>query len=217
MKLEKTLEPMFRQTIEELNSQPTGTVHYYLSERFGLEITGTASTWHHLNRTLELDALCEHFNALEVNNWDSNAAYGLSTEGEAYLKSVGAEIKESWNTYNWSNNFDVVMQGSMVDIDGEPYVLLQCHHGGDVRGNYSDAKLFKLSLYMEDYFLYSDEVYGEYFEGLEDGFDVTSGEGAVLQSSGNDITDEMKALIIEKHGLSSKNNSLTLDAVASQF
>ena len=52
-------------------------------------------------------------------------------------------------------------------MDGEPYLLLQIHGGCDVRGGYTDAKLFKPSddwmihPYLREY-IYSDEIEEEY-------------------------------------------------------
>jgi len=208
-----------KKTIESLNNEPSGYVEYYFSERHGLEITGTASMWHHLNNALELDEVCHEFNSMDVDNWDSEVAYGLSNEGEQYLNYIGAKFEKTWNTYNWDNNFDAVLQGCNLTINDEDYVLIQYHGGADVRGGYTDAKLFKIDNYLEDYFIYEDGVYGEYFEELEDGFDVCSREGgAVLQSSGcTEISEEMKELIIAKHGLSEKNNSIIVNTSSSEF
>jgi hypothetical protein len=42
-------------------------------------------------------------------------------------------------------------------MDGEPYLLLQIHGGADVRGGYTDAKLFKprddwqIHSYLQEY------------------------------------------------------------------
>ena len=50
----------------------------------------------------------------------------------------------SFNSYNYDSNLSQVIQGTWGEFDGEPYVLLQVHQGCDVRGGYTDAKLFKI-------------------------------------------------------------------------
>ena len=42
-----------------------------------------------------------------------------------------------------------MLQGSYLDINGESYLLLQIHNGADVRGGYTNAKLFKMENFQE--------------------------------------------------------------------
>ena len=37
------------------------------------------------------------------------------------------------------------LQGANLTINNEEYILIQIHNGADVRGGYTDAKLFKLN------------------------------------------------------------------------
>lgn len=114
----------------------------------------TISVYHHLTKRLDLDAVCEQFNRMKCDDWDGEF-YGVSARQQAWLDSHGFTESErgSFNTYNWSSNFSQVLQGTFVQSeDGTEYVLLQIHGGCDVRGGYTDAKLFRFN----DYFLYED-------------------------------------------------------------
>lgn len=205
-------------TIEDLNKKPSGIIEISYSERWGIEIYAYNSMWHHLNATLELDDICIEFNNMPVDDWESDLAYGLSKAGEEFLLASGAEFENPWNTYNWENNFDEILQGCNLDIDGESYVLIQYHGGCDVRGGYTDAKLFKISDWYKDYFLYHDTVYGPYFEELNEGFDVSSGNGVVTQSTGyQSISDDFKEFIKNHYNLSEENDSITIKAFANEF
>lgn len=117
---------------------------------WGTEIS--VSVYHHLNATLDLDKLCQRFNAMPCDDWGSDQAYGISETQEFWLQRQGFEFTgQPWNTYNWDNNFDQILQGSNLERDGDRYVLIQIHGGCDVRSGYTDAKLFKI--FDEDYFL----------------------------------------------------------------
>ena len=47
-----------------------------------------------------------------------------------------------------------------LEIDGEDYVLLQVHGGADVRGGYTDARLFTFKHYAEPQAFGAVDVYG---------------------------------------------------------
>ena len=78
------------------------------------------------------------------------------------------ESKHEFNTYNGGSDLSQVLQGAWLeDADGDTYLLLQIHGGCDVRGGYTDAKLFKTSddwvihPYIQDY-IDSCEIEEEY-------------------------------------------------------
>ena len=98
----------------------------------------SVSVYHHLNACLEEDQLCHQFDP-EDPRWLED--HGLFPESEA------------WNTYNWDNNFDQVLQGQNLTED---YVLLQIHGGCDVRSGYTEPRLFHIRDWMSDYFLLDD-------------------------------------------------------------
>ena len=147
------------------------------------DLVPTVSLYHHLIDTLDLDDVCNKFNKLACNNWDSDKAYGLSTDQEAWLTKRGYTIGDTWNSYNSETNLSQVVQGANVNIAGDEsnfeypdYILLQVHQGADVRGGYTDAKLFRVS---EDYFDTNPMVYGTI-----DGVEVSTGY------NGYNLTDE---------------------------
>ena len=121
-----------------------------------IDLIPTVSVFHKLSKVLDECKICKDFNALKVNNWDSDNYYGVSKEGENFLKSYGFTTPDNpdWNTYNWDNCFSQVVQGTnLISDNNENYVLIQIHQGADVRGGYTDAKLFIISDGMDcDYY-----------------------------------------------------------------
>jgi len=132
----------------------------------------TISLFHYLRTQLDIDRTCEKFNRINTTakNWDSDAFYGLSTEGENFLNRINAKIGNAWNSYNGETNLSQVIQGAYVVIKDTGYVLLQIHQGCDVRGGYTDARLFKTSNEYGD-FLNPEDVYGT----------VTKKDGSIVQ------------------------------------
>lgn len=139
------------------------------------EIEYTVSLFHYLPRVLTLDALCDEFNALPCKDWDSDI-YGVSKAGAKWLEAHGLTAGDSWNTYGGECVLSQTLQGTNMHTEGTesqfefpPYVLLQVHGGADVRGGYTDAKLFK----CED---------GEYISGTPNVYaDLTRADGTVIQ------------------------------------
>lgn len=142
------------------------------------EITYTISLFHYLtNGHYELDLLCNEYNTLKCKDWDG-FTYGVSKDQEQWLKAHGVDTNidnaNSWNSYNGDSMLSQVIQGTNIEINGDEYVLLQIHQGCDVRGGYTDAKLFK----VVDYAL--EGVYGT-IDGVDvsnryDGYHLTSDE-----------------------------------------
>lgn len=128
------------------------------------ELTVRVSTFHHLVNSLELDEVCNRFNALTCADWDSDVAYGLSVKQESWLRSQGFIFHDTWNSYNDDSNLSQTLQGCNLDknfqaaFEFPEYILLQIHNGADVRGGYTDAKLFKVK---DEYFDLNPTVYGE--------------------------------------------------------
>lgn len=139
------------------------------------------STFHYLLKTagLEMDDLCKRFNRLDCEDWDGDT-YGISKAQSEWLAKRGFTYGRSWNTYNHETSLSQVLQGTNLKRDEERYVLLQLHQGCDVRGGYTDARLFKLQgecLGLED-------VYGS----------VTREDGTIVsvdnRYNGYSLTDE---------------------------
>ena len=111
----------------------------------------TISLYHYLPTMLELDDLCDEYNALPQKDWDGEA-YGVSERGEEWLKAHGFSYGTTWNSYNGECNLSQTLQATELKRDGlgeGDYVLLQVHGGADVRGGYTDAKLFKYQSFQE--------------------------------------------------------------------
>lgn len=115
----------------------------------------TISLYHHLVKTLTQDDFCKRFNKLSCDDWDGDF-YGTSVKQCNWLERndfIVDPYRAEFNSYNWDSNFSQIVQGTFLRQGGyvDNYVLLQIHGGADVRGGYTDAKLFKVD---SDYFLY---------------------------------------------------------------
>lgn len=144
-------------TIEDFNNEPEQQITYD-SRYQGFE--RTVSVFHYLSE-LDIDYICEEFNELnrDATNWDSNF-YGVSLEASEYLDSLknqDIEIDElpygdrwsNFNSYNGDSDLSQILQGSWIKIDDEMYLILQIHGGCDVRGGYTNARLFKIDNFDE--------------------------------------------------------------------
>lgn len=121
----------------------------------------TVSLFHKLTSgVIELDDFCREFNAEPMGNWNSDI-YGVDNDQAEWLELNGFKVEQSWNTYNWDNNFSQILQGTDLILEteygDESYVLLQVHNGADARGGYTDAKLFKLSDWVEPHQVVTDD------------------------------------------------------------
>jgi hypothetical protein len=124
------------------------------------DVYRTVSVFHYLSG-LELDELCDNFNKRNTNTKDwggelsiNETTYGISKKAANYLnKNYQSQIEYTFNTYNGESDLSQVLQGSRIKIfvDGqyEDYYLIQIHNGCDVRGGYTDAKLFKANQWSD--------------------------------------------------------------------
>ena len=136
-----------KKTIEDFENEPEE--HIY---KEGEYIYRDLSVYHYLSE-LQLDNICNEFNKINTNcqNWDAevndvNFIYGVSKEAGEYLGEFEyINIGRTWNTYNGDSDLMQVLQGSNLTINDDEYILIQIHNGADVRGGYTDAKLFKLN------------------------------------------------------------------------
>ena len=128
-------------TIEDFISEDEATL--YISKRQNeLMPEVYISLFHYLSENLELDSICRTFNSIPCDNWESDM-FGVSKEAKEYLESLDATIKDDFNSSNWETALSQVIQYTLLDIDGDDYVALQVHGGCDIRGGYTNAKLFK--------------------------------------------------------------------------
>lgn len=127
-------------------SQPEVEVDYEWMDE-GDRIDFTIDLYHFLNNNLTSDELTDEFNSLfnAMDDWDGYG-YGLSSDASRWLASCfhlkESELSEGWyNSYNGESNLSQVIQFRYI---GNSYVILQVHNGCDVRGGYTDAKLFRV-------------------------------------------------------------------------
>ena len=122
------------------------------------EIYRTVSVFHYLTHNLDIDDIAFNFNELNTNaaDWeadckeDNASIYGVSVNAWLNLVSENeVEVRRSWNTYNGDSDLSQTLQGANLLINDEYYILIQIHGGADVRGGYTDAKLFKCGEYMD--------------------------------------------------------------------
>ena len=147
------------------------------------EVYRTVSVFHYLSG-LELDELCDNFNKRNTNtkDWDgelsiNETTYGVSKKAANYLnKNHQSQIEYTFNTYNGDSDLSQVLQGSRIKIfvDGqyEDYYLIQIHNGCDVRGGYTDAKLFKANQWSDAIheYLWEYKSQSEIVEEITEGY-----------------------------------------------
>ena len=157
----------------------------------------TISVFHYLVNQLIVDEFCDRFNKinLKADNWNGDT-YGVSKEGQDYLNKIGAKLQNGFNSYNGNSALSQVIQGTYCRIKGRGYILLQIHGGCDVRGGYTDARLFVIDNGCGDIdfdCLAPEDVYGRLIPkgadlktpALIDGVDVLKTSAGVIEFSNN--------------------------------
>ena len=193
-------------TPDVLDSLPSATLE--ISEWDGeYELIPTINLYHFLTQQLDLDALCEEFNSAPVEDWDG-PAYGVSEAGGDWLTANGFELGNTHNSYNWESSLSQVIQWTEATRDGEEYILLQIHGGADVRGGYTDARLFLKDSY-------------EAFGICEDcGFGVETDSGEILSLSwrgewidqdGSPAYEEYKTAFAKASGCDEDSGSIVIE------
>jgi hypothetical protein len=146
-------------TVQDFSGQPKATW-----ERGGYI---TVNAWHYLNDRLEYSKAAEVLTRLmhvwELADFDNRNLYNLGDQ-EDFLKHLGAEPGNVWNTYNWDNLLSQTLQGYDFELAGSRYVMLQVHGGCDVRGGYTLPVIFELGQWI-DYFLLDTDSAELYCDG----------------------------------------------------
>lgn len=171
-------------TIEMFDAEPEETLTLW-----GGDIERTVSVFHFLSQ-LELDEVCEDFNRVNdmAKDWDADAeVYGVSRYAWGQLCEALPDltIVQGFNTYNGDCSLSQTLQGSWIDCGteyGEPYyILLQVHGGCDVRGGYTNAKLFRV---REPWHIH------EYLREYVDSYDLKEQYESVEPEYAPEFTDE---------------------------
>jgi len=163
--------------------------------REGDRIDFTINVYHFLKNALTSDAMTDEFNSLfnVMDDWDGYG-YGLSDEASGWLidkfRVCPKDLSNDWiNTYNGDSNLSQVIQYRYI---GDGYIILQIHNGCDVRGGYTDAKLFRLTgdglyegvygriVYPDGRGVDVDNMYNGYSLTTEDGVEVVFEEGMII-------------------------------------
>lgn len=103
----------------------------------------------HITYTKESANLTDLFRAWVDDTPKGEAFYNTPGSMEEFLLEHGAEPQwmddriEAFNTYNWDNYADAVLQGVPFALGDRNYVALSYHGGADVRGGYSDLVIFE--------------------------------------------------------------------------
>jgi hypothetical protein len=189
-----------KKSIQDFDNEPQAVLEISQWNDGTYEAIPTISLYHHLTNILSLDDLCNEFNAQPVNDWDSDEYYGVSSAGEKWLEDNGFEtLGDTFNSYNGDSCLSQVIQGETFKRDFEYYALIQVHGGCDVRGGYTDAKLFKLD---EEYQLYAENCSFSLGDADEDYLDYHNGEWTNYE--GNYLSREELSEIISKVAKSGK-------------
>jgi len=182
-------------TVEKLKAMPSVTYEY----NWGY----TINVYHYLTGNLALDDLCERFNSkcVPACDWDGEY-YGVSSKAMRWLNAARLvphhEFGSAFNTYNHESNLSQVLQGQFLQPEDDrhtSYVMLQLHNGCDVRGGYTDARLFE----CDPYGFLCENVYGTVIkpDGTEirvsnvyDGYHLTADEADEHYEYGEKVEPE---------------------------
>lgn len=187
-------------TLEDFQAEPSATVEVYLHRAKGVisypEFLPRASVFHLLTNVLELDDLCQEFNTMDCEQW-SGDYLGTSAEQCEFLEESQLTIEgEPFNTCNHSNSLSQGLWGAeFKDLNDESYILLSIHNGADVRGGYTDAKLFKVKDYKSVHSLLDCEVYLSNDKGA---VAICWDEVRLFDANGYDLCDDDQLLAFAK-------------------
>jgi len=191
-----------KKTIKDFRDAPSCWLEIEMHSETNLNFSPTISVFHYMSENLDLDDICDKFNKKTVENWDSEEFYGVSDKGEKFLLEHFDREGDNWNTYNWESNLSQVLQGATLKHKetGDEYILIQVHGGCDVRGGYTDAKLFKSDC---GYFLSEGAVF------WGDGWTL-DWHGEWITEEGTSASDEYFQKIIKLEKITAENNRVVV-------
>jgi len=131
---------------------------YYTShegKRFkrSAEILIYYNIFHYLTNFLEIDDDCVKLNKafMDYAEREENKNVGwlvlMEEFAEKEAQYYGFTYGASWNSYNWENLLNQVIQGVTLHKNGDEYNaywILQIHNGCDVRGGYTKPRIFRV-------------------------------------------------------------------------
>lgn len=175
-----------KKTIDDFNNEEDEQVFYSYKYKW---FERNVSVFHYLSQ-LEFDDKCDKFNAInrDARDWDGDE-YGVSEAAQKYLNELRYQATRSFNTYNGESDLSQTLQGTWIEVYDSPsiewgkeeYLLLQIHNGADVRGGYTNARMFKprefgfIHEYLRE-FMDSDELREEILDDYIVVFDEKGNE-----------------------------------------
>lgn len=132
----------------------------------------TVSVYHYLSEILDNDEESDAMNVLLKNGRElGEDLHWVQDCIDVIEVNYNIEnISQTFNTYNGECFLSQTLLYLTFTLYGEPYILLQIHGGADVRGGYTDTKVFKLVGYLE----HTPTVYGTLTKANGDEIEVES-------------------------------------------
>ena len=106
------------------------------------EISVTHNVFHWLSERLEYDCSLDAAFQAYCQEREGESPYYLM---EPFVEKLGGKGLCMVNTYNGEDLLSQTLQYCYFEINGTAYVLLQIHGGCDVRGGYTDPRVFQVS------------------------------------------------------------------------
>ena len=132
--------------VEAWTEAPEVTVDDY-----GATVNTFALLLKHLDYTPQSAALEAYFRAWVESEPRGEAYFNTAGSVEAWLEeALGIEPADSYNTYNFETLLDSTLQVVHFETEAGNYVAVSYHGGADVRGGYTDFKMYKV---CDDYCL----------------------------------------------------------------
>lgn len=196
-------------TLDDFNNEPQISWELSDGELLSLDdIYPTVSLYHYLTMAFELDNLTNRFNKKFnfMDNFESEWNF-ISDSAESWLETNGFErVSDKYNTYNYDNYLSQDVLYTELKRGDDIYYLISIHNGADIRGGYTDAKLFKLGSHIEYALSYIS------ITGIIDGVPVTNGYDGFRLSVDNDCEiDGVTCRIDSSEFRFNRNADISLD------
>jgi hypothetical protein len=178
---------------------------------FGIELDEygficSREVYHFLLESLEITEESETFDALfrrkyskkEGRQWADVGDFLEYVERTFGAKGIYGEGKPyEFNTYNGEDMLSQTLQAGVFYIGDKGYIALQIHQGCDVRGGYTDARIFKITdEYFDTQSFYIYFTDGTYISTDDAGahwyLDGSSPEAEITQEPGQPKEDPAK-------------------------
>lgn len=146
---------------------PDAVISEWGEGEFGYVIV---DVFHYLDNRVEYDLeLTEEFTEFAELPENKDVGWLWLMEEWAESKSDSGD-RETFNSYNAENLLSQTIQGTVFEIGGEWYVLLQIHGGCDVRGGYTAPRVFRIN---------TERGAGDWYDLIwgVNSFTITAGEG----------------------------------------